>query len=191
MIVTLEAHAAVPLDRAEWQRGKLMRFAIRPYPKAKLFRPLVAALAGASLLFVAGCGSSDGSAGSTSSTSATSKPATDASTSDTGEFCSAFRDLAATRDNQRDGIAGYEDEAAWDQGIEAVEHIAAAAPEEIAPQAETYLQLVIERKALAASYGYAEVPTQATLDFGRAHAAMQQQANQLLAYAKGNCTGVK
>jgi hypothetical protein len=173
---------------------KLMWFAIRPNPKAKLFPPLVAALAGASLFFAAGCGSSDRSAGSTSSTSSTSttsKPATDASSSETGEFCSAFRDLAATRNQQRDGFAGYEDEAAWDQGIEAVEHIAAAAPEEIAPQAETYLQLVIERKALAASYGYAEVPTQATLDFGRAHAAMQQQANQLLAYAKTKCTGVK
>jgi hypothetical protein len=157
-------------------------------PKAKLFRPLVAALAGASLLFAAGC-SSDGSAKSTS-TSTTPQPATEASTGDTGAFCSAFRDLAATRDRQQDGFAGYEDAAAWDQGIEAVEHIAAAAPEEIAPQAETYLQLVIERKALAASYGYAEVPTQATLDFGRAHAAMQQQANQLLAYAKSNCTGV-
>jgi hypothetical protein len=171
-----------------------MWFEIRPYPRARQIRPLVAGLAGV-LLFATGCGSSD-SAGSTTSTvaesttSSTSEPASDASAGGDVEFCSVFQGLSARREQQQDGFTRYEDEAAWDRGIESVEHIVATAPDEIAPQAETYLQLVTERKALAATYGYAEVPAEAKLDFGRAHAAMQQQANELIAYAKTNCTGV-
>lgn len=106
------------------------------------------------------------------------------------EFCAIFQGLSARREQQQDGFARYEDEAAWDRGIDSVEHIVATAPDEIAAQAETYLQLVIERKALAATYGYAEVPADVMLAFGRAHAAMQQQANELIAYAKTNCTDV-
>lgn len=172
----------------------IMGFSI-PRGGRRLHRRVVAAvIAGGVLLAATGCGS-EGDSESSPTTSSPSTPTTAASTSGstgtTTEFCSIFQGLSERRSAQQDGFVRYPDEAAWDRGIESVEQIVASAPEEISTQAATYLQLVNERKGLAASYDYTEVPADAKLSFGRAHAAMQQQANQLIAYAKSHCSGVE
>ncbi|MGC3981178.1 MAG: hypothetical protein QM808_07970 [Steroidobacteraceae bacterium] len=120
---------------------------------------------------------------------ATSKSAT--SDVKPSEFCALFQALSARR-----AAGGGEngernkDEADWNRNIETVTKIANSAPAEIKPQAETYVQMVILRKELAAAHGYGELSAQTKLEFGRAHAAMQMQVNQLIAYAKANCHGV-
>jgi len=138
---------------------------------------------------------------STSGTTSTTRPPTaggavpasngttvDVVDPDNEEFCAIFVKLAEQRES-KDGFARNPDEASWDRNIDTVERIAAAAPDEISAQADTYVQMVIERKALAASYDYGEVPENVKLDFGKAHAGMQKQVNELLAYAKANCPG--
>jgi len=150
-------------------------------------------LAGA-LTFLAGCGGSTETGAptttSTSTTTTTTAPDPGAKPEDGTQFCAIFQGLSARAQSAGDGFERYPDEAAWTAGVENVQQIAASAPSAIANQAATYAQLVEERKGLAASYGYQPVPQSAKLEFGRAHAAMQQQANQLIAFAKANCSGV-
>jgi hypothetical protein len=109
---------------------------------------------------------------------------------DSSDFCEIFRGFSARRQEAGAGGERYEDEAAWTQGIENVERMAAAAPDEIASEAETYVELVRARAELAASYGYEPVPADVKLQFGRDHAALQQEANELIAFAKAECSGV-
>jgi hypothetical protein len=169
-------------------------------------RVLALCLAGASLAGAAACGGSTTADVAPSPEAATlqstAPPDTTATVGGTDDFCELFQGLSNQRQQRgegqgqtgqgpsQDGFTRHQDEAAWDRGIETVGRIASSAPPEISTQADTYLQLVRDRKELAASYGYGEVPKEATLEFGRAHASMQQQANELIAYAKDNCDGV-
>lgn len=90
-------------------------------------------------------------------------------------------------------MARNKDEAAWDNNLATVEHIAATAPDEISAQADAYVQMVKDRKDLAAGHDWADVselPADVRTDFARDHAQMQQEVNELLAYAKANCAGM-
>jgi hypothetical protein len=145
---------------------------------------------------VTACGGGSEDDGTGAGDAAPSETTTPATTTvvesiDDSEFCDIFRGLSARRQDGEDGLERYEDEAAWTQGIERVERIVASAPGEIASQAATYLELVEARRDLAASYGYEPVPADVKLQFGREHAAMQQQANELIAFAKDECSGVE
>lgn len=164
---------------------------------------LALALTGAALGLVACAGTTTASGPASASTAAasattppTSSPATSGTSSSTADvdgtaFCDAFRSLS-DRKQQQDAVGQerYTDEASWDAGVANVERIAAMAPAEIKPQADAYVEMVKARKELAATWNYEPVPEQAKLEFGRAHAALQQQSNQLIAFAKTECSGV-
>ena len=65
--------------------------------------------------------------------------------------------------------------------------------DEIQAQADTYVQMVKDRKQLAADNNWADVsalPADVRMGFARDHAQMQQQVNELISYAKTNCDGV-
>ncbi len=166
-----------------WRTGSLRRDVLRLL--------LVGGIA-----FVAGCGGAGDTTAprATTSTTATTVSTTqadaDAKPEDGTEFCEIFQGLSERKQSKGGGFERYADEAAWTAGVESVERIAASAPDAISSQAETYVQLVNDRMELAASYGYEPVPQSAKLEFGRAHAAMQQEANELIAFAKANCSGV-
>lgn len=146
------------------------------------------------LALVAGCGAGSGSDPSTGSDAAPVESTTTTGAApdvDASDFCDIFRGLSSRRQQGGDGFERYEDEAAWTRGIDSVERIVATAPDEIASQAATYLELVEARRDLAASYEYEPVPADVKLQFGREHAAMQQEANELIAFAKAECSGVE
>jgi hypothetical protein len=153
-------------------------------------------LAAALVVIATACGSESDSdeAAEPSSTVATSDaPDDDVVSIDDSEFCDIFRGMSERSQAQEsaDGLDRYEDEAAWEAGIANVERIVETAPDEIAGQAATYLELVGLRQELAASYDYEPVPSEVKMAFGQDHAAMQQEANEMIAFAMENCTGVE
>jgi hypothetical protein len=107
-------------------------------------------------------------------------------------FCDIFAGLAERREGRED-FARNETEEDWDRNIATVEQIAAVAPDEVSVQADVYVQMVKDRKALAEANDWADVselPNDVRMTFAREHAEMQQQVNELIAYAKANCDGV-
>ncbi|MCU1376622.1 MAG: hypothetical protein JWO68_3908, partial [Actinomycetia bacterium] len=141
----------------------------------------VLVLAGAVLL--GGCSSSEPSAAPATSTTVTT-----VATADLTAFCSAFDDLAAGGG----GSQAARTEAEWDENLALVQRIADAAPAEIAVQADAYVEMVGDRKALAAANGYVgtdDLPADARTAFITDHQDQQAQVNDLLGYAKANCAG--
>jgi hypothetical protein len=130
--------------------------------------------------------------GDSSTTASTPPPTTQPSTVAQSEFCVTFAGLSQQRDGGGGG-ARNQDEADWDRNIATVEHIDAVAPEEIKPQADAYVQMVKDRKELAAANNWADVSelsSDARSAFISTHADLQQQVNELIAFSKANCDGV-
>jgi hypothetical protein len=129
-------------------------------------------------LLLGACASGDDDEAATPST-------TTAADGDLEAFCAGFDELAEGRvpgdasrldlgDGSPEGVA-----AAYAAQRAAVEEIAAAAPDDVRDDAETYLA-VIDRRAAAAADGEAMQPTSDLR-------AMQGEINELLAYARQAC----
>jgi hypothetical protein len=152
------------------------------------------------LLLVAGaaCGDDGGSSADRSvpaSTTETTESTGTTETSETGEaaagepdletFCAAFPDL---------GGQGAESTAMtaeqWDMRIATTEAIAASAPDEVAEQADAYVVMMQARAELAAENGYAaatDIDPAVRQEFIGEVGALQQQVNELIAYAQAEC----
>jgi hypothetical protein len=154
----------------------------------------VTAAAASLLLLLGGCTTTQSATtSSTTSTKAPTKtaptqPKGAATTGDVSAFCAAFEDLASRRDPNVK--MQTKDEAGWDLDIAAVTEIAASAPASEVDNADAYVEMMKDRKALAASYDYGTVPNDAALSFGAAHAALQAQVNDLLVSAHSACAGL-
>lgn len=125
----------------------------------------------------------------TAPTKAPTQPKGTATTGDVSAFCAAFEDLASRHDPNV--TMQTKDEAGWDLDIASVTKIAASAPAAEVDNADAYVEMMKDRKVLAASYDYGAVPTDAARSFGLAHAALQGQVNDLLRYAHSACAGLK
>jgi hypothetical protein len=151
------------------------------------------------LLILGGCTSS-GSASTSTTVSPTPKAPTRLSgaptrssgaktTGDLKTFCAAFADLNSRRNpNVRMQTKG---KAGWDLDIASVTRIAASAPTAEVNNANAYVAMMKDRKALAASHNYGAVPMDAARSFGVAHASLQGQVNDLITYAKSACAGLR
>jgi hypothetical protein len=132
----------------------------------------------------------------------TAAPATPATTvvaagdtEDLDAFCAGFAELAEARvpgDPSRldlgDGSA--EDAAAAYAAQRAtVEEIAAAAPEEMRDNAETYVEVIDARAAAAAASPGEDMTSEERAAFAEGRMAQQQEINDLLAYARTTCPG--
>ena len=150
------------------------------------------AIAVVTVTLAAGCGSD--SKGNASSTSSPSSPAPSSASAaavdgDLTSFCAGFADL----DSRRDPSVRVQtkDMAGWELDVDSVKQIAAAAPAAQLDNANAYVTMMQEREGLAAMYDYGEVPTDAQQAFGASHAALQSQVNDLIAYAKTVCQGLR
>jgi PBP1b-binding outer membrane lipoprotein LpoB len=146
------------------------------------------------LLILGGCTTTQSATtSSTTSTKAPTKASTEpkgaATTGEGSAFCAAFEDLASRHDPNV--MMQTKDEGGWDLDIATVTKIAASAPASEVNDAGAYVEMMKDRKALAASYDYGTVPTEAARSFGLAHAALQAQVNDLLHYAHSACAGLK
>jgi hypothetical protein len=155
----------------------------------------VTAAAVSLLLILGGCTSTQSA--TTSSTTSTkapiqtapTQPKGAATTGDVSAFCASFEDLASRHDPNVK--MQTKDKAGWDLDIASVTRIAASAPAAEVSNADAYVAMMKDRKALAASYNYGAVPTDAARSFGGAHATVQAQVNDLLVYAHSACAGLK
>lgn len=154
-------------------------------------------------LALAGC-SGSGESATRDEAKAAVTTSTTTSTSTTGEFdlaafCAVFEGIA-DRARAQGGTPGAgpggggpaqpTSEAGWDLRIEMTARIVKVAPPDLVDNAETYLELVKDRAELAAENGYvlvAELPEAARNAFIADHRDEQAQANELIAYATGNC----
>jgi hypothetical protein len=137
-----------------------------------------------SIGLLAGCSSSsDAPAADAASTTST----TAAVVTTTADFCGAFADLAAAGG----GDLAAKDAAGWAEYIDIITRLAAAAPDEIQAQADTYVTMAHDRAELAADNGYVgvdDLPADVRTAFVTAHHDAQLQVNELLAYAKTACS---
>ena len=142
----------------------------------------------ATTLLLAGCATSDdgGEAADAAAEATTTTTTTaTATTNDLTAFCAGFDELADGRvpgDPSRLDLGDGSPEdtaAAYAAQRATVEEIAAAAPEEVRDNAETYLRMIDVRAAAAAD----ATPPEINAD----RMAQQQEINELLAYARENC----
>ena len=148
---------------------------------------------GGVLLLGACSGGSDDRATSTTSNPAKKK------TDDTTAMCAVFQGIAdraaATGGQPSSGPGGGgpaqpTTKEGWDERIKQTAKIVDTVPADYRDEATTYLQLVKDRAQLAADNGYAlvaDLPGDVRNAFIRDHAAAQQQANKLIAFAKSTC----
>ena len=139
---------------------------------------------------LAACGADDSSSASDTTTSTDT---TETTTVADSPFCAAFDELVAQRGGS-EGEPRNADEAAWDRNLATVEHIAEVAPDEISAQADAYVEMVEARKVLAEENGWADVadlPEDVRTAFIAGHRDLQQQVNELLAFARANCEGMR
>ncbi|HWF21150.1 MAG TPA: hypothetical protein VG226_03295 [Acidimicrobiales bacterium] len=104
-------------------------------------------------------------------------------------FCAGFTDLGSRRNPNV--TVQTKDEVGWDLDIASVTQMAASAPAAEVNNADAYVEMMKDRKALTASYDYGAVPTHAQQSFAVDHAALQAQVNDLLAYAHSVCAGLQ
>jgi hypothetical protein len=155
----------------------------------------VTAAAVSLLLILGGCTSTQSAtSSSTISTkapiqTAPTQPKKAATTGDVKSFCAAFTDLGSRRNPNV--TVQTKDEADWDLDIASVTQMAASAPAAEVNNADAYVAMMKDRKALAASYNYGALPTDAQQSFAINHAALQAQVNDLLVYAHSVCAGLK
>jgi hypothetical protein len=142
------------------------------------------------LLILGGCTSTQSATtSSTTSTKAPTQAKGAATTGDVKTFCAGFTDLGSRRNPNV--TVQTKDEAGWDLDIASVTQMAASAPAAEVNNADAYLEMMKDRKALAASYDYGAVPTDAQQSFAVNHAGLQAQVNDLLHYARSACAGLK
>jgi hypothetical protein len=160
------------------------------------------ALVMASALALGACAGDDESAAGKDDESAavtTSTTPTRVGEFDLAAFCAVFEGIA-DRARAEGGTPGAgpggggpaqpTSEAGWDVRIQMTARIATVAPPELVDNARTYLELVEDRAQLAAENGYvlvADLPPDVRRAFIADHRDEQAQANELIAYATGNC----
>ena len=153
----------------------------------------LAALAFAAALLTGACSSSEAEPSAEDAqpaTTSTTGEATDPAGGDVEEFCAIFGELADRRETEGQGEPRSAGE--FSVMLDTVERIAAVAPAEIADQADAYVEMVGLRAELSAENGGAgreDLPEDARAAFIAENGDLQQEVDELLAYARDTCEG--